>query len=133
MTIWPLSRAASLSANSRNEMSDTDPAAKGETMRIARVGNLTWSLFCAAATESPIASNAATQVPTHQVPTHQVPAHQVPAHHVQVRRLGRLGAGVISSSLLRSTDPSTVPPDSIVLSARAELANGMNDAARPAV
>src|SRR5258708_204825 len=96
MMIWLLSRAASLSANSRNEMSDTDPAAKGETIQIAPAGDLTGSVPCAVATNSPVASSAAAQIP---------------AHHVHMRRLGRLGAGIIPSSLLRSTDPSIVPPE----------------------
>src|SRR5712692_8912476 len=69
MTIWPFNRAASLSANSRGEMSETDPAANGETMRIGRVGNLLW----ARAGESGVRSSASA---VGQIQANRVRAHQ---------------------------------------------------------
>src|SRR5262245_22211794 len=57
-TTWPFNRVASRSANSRIEMSETEPAANGETMRIARLGNLPWARAGdSASTSDPNAAN----------------------------------------------------------------------------
>ena len=43
MTIWVPRRGSRRPASSRSEISETAPAGNGETIRIAREGNLSWA------------------------------------------------------------------------------------------